>query len=161
MRSPCRDAPAGQPGLRARLARCRGDAGAGSLEFALITPAFLAITFLVIQAALAYEAQNMLNARAQSIGLTVRSCATYGDANCQSSAVPSSAQIDSAAQNIIHGYDNSGTVLTSTTGSAGLEGNDRVIRVQLTGQPIELLGFGVKERTAVNTGTYEGFRPAG
>ena len=71
--------------MTARLSRRRSassaDRGSGSLEFAVLSVAFLLLVFLVVQAALYYHARNVVKAEAEGTARAVRAYpATAGQA---------------------------------------------------------------------------------
>ena len=52
----------------------KGDRGSGSLEFAVLSLAFLLLVFMTVQAALYYHARNVVKAEAEGTARAVRAC---------------------------------------------------------------------------------------
>lgn len=144
--------------------RCRGDRGAGALEFALIAPMFLALAFLIVQAGLLWEAHNVLNAIANDAGRTARSYQSYPDLD--PAQVPDVSRMRTVAggevdslRDTSKGINKGGLAEDIALDTVTVDA-DRTVTVQVTGQSISLLGFHLKQITATSKGSYEGFRPA-
>ena len=72
-----------------------GDRGSGSLEFAVLSLAFLLLVFMTVQAALYYHARNVVKAEAEGTARAVRAYPT----NAQlADSVPSAQQVQTLAR---------------------------------------------------------------
>lgn len=145
--------------------RCRGDRGAaGALEFALITPLFMALAFAIVQAGLLWEAHNVLNAIASDAGRTARSYQSYP--GLDPSQLPQRSAMASVANGEVTRLrdDSKGINSGGLAADVALDfvhaPSMQSVTVQVKGQAISLLGFHLPEITATSTGSYEGFRPA-
>lgn len=145
--------------IRTGLNRCRGDRGSGALEYALIAPVFLAITFLVIQAGLYWAAQNVMNSVADETGRAVRSFQSYGDGYL--TQMPSVGQMQGVGQQAVGTAESSvdgGDLANNVAlGNLTADPTTRTITVEVTGRPISLLGFDLPLITSKASGTYEGW----
>src|SRR6185295_4684171 len=73
----------------------KGDRGSGSLEFAVLSLAFLLLVFMTVQAALYYHARNVVKAEAEGTARAVRAYPT----NAQlADSVPSAQQVQTLAR---------------------------------------------------------------
>jgi Flp pilus assembly protein TadG len=86
-------------GLPGRRSAGRADRGSGSLEFAVLSVAFLLLVFTVVQAALYYHARNVVKAEAEGVARAVRAYpSTVPNAGAPQDAVPTSDQVRSLAE---------------------------------------------------------------
>jgi len=151
----------------ARLrSRCRGDRGAaGALEFALITPVFMVLAFMVVQAGLYWEAQNVVDSIATDTGRVVRTFRSYPD--IPTDALPDQAHMQSVAAAHVtelagepHGINAGKLVSSVALGSVSPPSWDN-ISVTVTAKSISVLGFiSLPQIKETVSGPYEGFRPA-
>jgi len=150
--------------LQRVLACCRDDRGAGALEFALITPVFMVLAFLVVQAGLYWEAQNVLNSVAVDTGRSARSYQSYP--NVAQGQLPQQQQMATVGSTAVsslvndsHGINAGG--LARGVGFGGIDSASwDTITVHITGKAINILTFiPLPDLKATATGPYEGFRP--
>lgn len=154
--------------MRARFQeRCRGDRGAaGGLEFALITPVFMVLAFMVVQGGLYWEAQNVVDSIANDTGRVMRSSSSYPGLNLD--ALPTQPQMQTvAAKNVQelasdpHGI-NAGKLASSVALDSVSPPSWDDMRVTVTGRSISVLGFITLPKISETvSGPYEGFRPQG
>lgn len=149
-------------GFRALL---HDDRGAGALEFALITPIFMALAFMVVQAGLYWEARNVLNAIADDTGSMVRASTSYPGVPIDQ--VPAADQMSAiATQRVAELRDapdgiNGGKLAHDVALQSVSPATEQDIRVTVTGRSISVLGFfDLPTITVSSEGPYEGFHPA-
>ena len=82
------------PRLPGRRQAAEGDRGSGSLEFAVLSLAFLLLVFMTVQAALYYHARNVVKAEAEGTARAVRAYPTNARLEI---SVPSDDQIQRLA----------------------------------------------------------------
>jgi Flp pilus assembly protein TadG len=153
-------------GLSRRLQDGGSDRGSGSLEFAVLSLAFLLLVFMVVQAALYYHARNVVKAEAEGVARAVRAYPTT--AQLQDS-VPSSDKVRSLAETSAldqwERLDNSGDTTTRPRiDDAEVVGFDQV-RITISADPIVLIPgiFGGNKLTISATagGPFEIFKRSG
>ena len=156
----------GGSGIRSlATAVLREDRGAGALEFALITPIFMTLAFMVVQAGLYWEARNVLNAIADDTGSIVRASTSYPGVPIDE--VPTAGQMNTVAGNRvaelrddpdgINGGKLAQDIQLQPVGPA----TEQDIRVTVTGRCISIVGlFDLPTITVSSDGPYEGFHPA-
>jgi hypothetical protein len=143
----------------------REDRGAGALEFALITPIFMTLAFMVVQAGLYWEARNVLNAIADDTGAVVRATTSYPGVPIDE--VPTANQMNAVAGRRVadmrddpHGI-NGGKLAQDIELQPVSPATEQDIRVTVTGRSISILGiFELPMITVSSEGPYEGFHPA-
>jgi Flp pilus assembly protein TadG len=151
--------------LPSRWYPAEGDRGSGSLEFAVLSLAFLLLVFMTVQAALYYHARNVVKAEAEGTARAVRAYPT----NAQlADTVPSRQQIQTLAQNAAldqwQRLDNSGDT-TSRPVAVGLPVGLNQVEVTVSADPILLIpGLFRKNKltiTATAGGPFEVFKRSG
>jgi Flp pilus assembly protein TadG len=142
-----------------------GDRGSGSLEFAVLSLAFLLLVFFMVQAALYYHARNVVKAEAEGTARAVRAYPTNAGLEL---TVPSDQKIQSLARSAAldewERLDNSG----DTTSEPDVRG-ERVglnqVRITVRANPIMIIPgiFGGKSLTITATagGPFEVFKRSG
>jgi Flp pilus assembly protein TadG len=143
-----------------------GDRGSGSLEFAVLSLAFLLLVFFMVQAVLYYHARNVVKAEAEGTARYVRAYPTNAGLDA---GVPSDQEIQRQAKNAAmdqwQRLDNSG----DTTSEPDVRG-ERVglnqVRVTVSANPIMIIPgiFGGKNKltiTATAGGPFEVFKRSG
>jgi Flp pilus assembly protein TadG len=134
------------------------------LEFALITPMFMAIAFMVVQGGLYWEAQNVVDSIATDTGRVVRTYSSYP--GLDSDALPTQSQMQTvASQNVTqlaqdpHGI-NAGKLVSAVQAGSVSPPSWNAIQVTVKARAISVLGFVSLPRISQTvTGPYEGFRP--
>lgn len=81
--------------MTARRRPDRGERGSTSLEFALLSLAFLLLVFLVVQAALYFHARNIIKAEAEGVARAVRAYPTTAQLEDR---VPTDAEVRALAR---------------------------------------------------------------
>lgn len=117
------------------------DRGSGSLEFAVLSVAFLLLVFLVVQAALYFHARNVIKAEAEGTARIVRAYpATAGQA--LRDQVPTQAQVNSLAETAARRQwqilDNSGDTTSEPRVQADIVGYNQV-QVTISADPIMII----------------------
>jgi Flp pilus assembly protein TadG len=152
-----------------RLSRRRrfagGDRGSGSLEFAVLSVAFLLLVFFMVQAALYYHARNVVKAEAEGTARYVRAYPTNAGLD---DAVPSDDEIQRqatrAALDQWERLDNSGDT-TSEPAVVGERVGLNQVRVTVRANPIMIIPgiFGGDRLTITATagGPFEVFKRSG
>jgi Flp pilus assembly protein TadG len=142
-----------------------GDRGSGSLEFAVLSLAFLLLVFFMVQAALYYHARNVVKAEAEGTARAVRAYPANAGLEV---AVPSDQKIQSLARSAAmtewQRLDNSG----DTTSEPDVRG-ERVglnqVRITIRANPIMIIPgiFGGNRLTITATagGPFEVFKRSG
>ena len=142
-----------------------GDRGSGSLEFAVLSLAFLLLVFMTVQAALYYHARNVVKAEAEGTARAVRAYPTNAQLE---DTVPTAQQVQTLARNAAldqwERLDNSG----DTTSEPDVRG-ERVglnqVRITVRANPIMIIPgiFGGKSLTITATagGPFEVFKRSG
>jgi len=153
------------PRLPARRQAAEGDRGSGSLEFAVLSLAFLLLVFMTVQAALYYHARNVVKAEAEGTARAVRAYPT----NAQlADSVPSAQQVQTlaraAALDQWERLDNSGDTTSRPVVDGRVTGLDQV-QVTVSADPIMLIPgiFGKTKLTITATagGPFEVFKRSG
>jgi len=125
--------------LPSRRRPAEGDRGSGSLEFAVLSLAFLLLVFMTVQAALYYHARNVVKAEAEGTARAVRAYPT--NAQLQD-AIPSRQQIQRLAENAAldqwERLDNSGDT-TSRPVVVGQPAGFNQVEVTVSANPILLV----------------------
>lgn len=142
------------------------DRGSGSLEFAVLSLAFLLLVFMVVQAALYYHARNVVKAEAEGIARSVRA---YPTSARLEDSVPSADKVRSlAATASLEEWarlDDSGdTTSRPRVDDAEVVGFDQV-RITISSDPIMIIPglFGGSKLTITETagGPFEIFKRSG
>ena len=143
-----------------------GDRGSGSLEFAVLSLAFLLLVFMTVQAALYYHARNVVKAEAEGTARAVRAYPTNARLE---DTVPSLQQANVLAQSAAleqwERLDNSGDTTSRPQANARITGLNQV-QVTVSADPILLLPgvFGKGNKltiTATAGGPFEVFKRSG
>lgn len=154
------------PRLPRRRSAGPADRGSGSLEFAVLSVAFLLLVFMVVQAALYYHARNVVKAEAEGVARSVRAYPTTARLE---DSVPSRAQVQNLAQTAAlaqwERLDNSGdTTSRPRVDQAEVNGLDQV-QITISADPIVLIPgvFGGSKLTITATagGPFEIFKRSG
>jgi Flp pilus assembly protein TadG len=154
------------PRLPRRRSAGPADRGSGSLEFAVLSLAFLLLVFMVVQSALYYHARNVVKAEAEGVARAVRAYPTT--AQLEDSA-PSSDQVQNLAETSAlaqwQRLDNSGdTTSRPRVDRAEVIGFDQV-QVTISADPIMIIPgvFGGNRLTITETagGPFEIFKRSG
>ena len=151
--------------LPSRWRPAEGDRGSGSLEFAVLSLAFLLLVCMTVQAALYYHARNVVKAEAEGTARAVRAYPT--NAQLQN-AIPSRQQIQRLAENAAldqwERLDNSGDT-TSRPVVVGQPAGFNQVEVTVSANPILLIPgiFGKSKLTITATagGPFEVFKRSG
>ncbi|HVX43781.1 MAG TPA: TadE family protein [Mycobacteriales bacterium] len=142
------------------------DRGAGALEFALITPIFITLAFIVVQAGLYWEARNVLDSIADDTGSMVRAGTSYPGVPIDEMP-PVDQMTTIAGQRVTEIRDapdgiNGGKLARDIALQSVSPATREDIRVTVTGRCISVLGFfDLPTITVSSEGPYEGFHPAG
>jgi Flp pilus assembly protein TadG len=151
--------------LPSRWRPAEGDRGSGSLEFAVLSLAFLLLVFMTVQAALYYHARNVVKAEAEGTARAVRA----HPMNTQlEDAIPSRQQIQTLAENAAldqwERLDNRGDT-TSRPVVVGQAVRFNQVEVTVSANPILLIPglFGGNKLTirATAGGPFEVFKRSG
>jgi Flp pilus assembly protein TadG len=151
---------------RRRRTAAPADRGSGSLEFAVLSLAFLLLVFMVVQAALYYHARNVVKAEVEGVARQVRAYPTTAQLE---DAVPSQNQVRTLAETSSldqwQQLDNSGdTTSRPRVDRAEVIGFDQV-QVTISADPILLIPgvFGGNRLTITETagGPFEIFKRSG
>jgi Flp pilus assembly protein TadG len=139
-----------------------GDRGSGSLEFAVLSLAFLLLVFMTVQAALYYHARNVVKAEAEGTARAVRAYPTNAQLE---DTVPSQQQVQSLAQKAAldqwERLDNSGDTTSRPDARGRVVGLNQV-QVTVSANPILLIpGLGDLTITATAGGPFEVFKRSG
>lgn len=151
--------------LPSRRRPAEGDRGSGSLEFAVLSLAFLLLVFMTVQAALYYHARNVVKAEAEGTARAVRAYPTSAQLQ---DAIPSRQQIQRLAENAAldqwERLDNSGDT-TSRPVVVGQPAGFNQVEVTVSANPILLIPglFGGSKLTIKATagGPFEVFKRSG
>ena len=151
--------------LLRRRAAAPSDRGAGSLEFAVLSGAFLLMVFMVVQAALYYHARNVVKAEAEGVARAVRAYPSTATGPLQVN-VPTDERIRqlaaSEATKQWRILDGSGdTTSAPRIDEARRVGYDQVL-ITISADPIRIIPFG-KPLTITRTagGPFEVFKRSG
>jgi Flp pilus assembly protein TadG len=152
-RLPCRRRPAGD------------DRGSGSLEFAVLSLAFLLLVFMIVQAALYYHARNVVKAEAEGTARAVRAYPTNARLD---STIPTPEQVRTLARNAAmdqwERLDNSGDTTSKPDVHGEIIGHNQV-QVTIRANPILIIPglFGGDRLTITATagGPFEVFKRSG
>jgi Flp pilus assembly protein TadG len=151
------------------LSRRRPDAdrGSGSLEFAVLSVAFLLLVFMTVQAALYYHARNVVKAEAEGTARAVRAYPTNVGLE---DTVPTDQQADALARRYVleqwKRLDDSGDTTSRPQVDAQVNRVVNQVRVTVRANPILLLPgiFGKGNNltiTATAGGPFEVFKRSG
>jgi Flp pilus assembly protein TadG len=161
----------GRGGTTGRLGRLRAapERGASAVEYAVLTPVFLVLAFLIIQAGMYYYARNIAQSAAEDAARAAR--ATQASAsdiqNPLSQPFPSQDQLQTRAQtgfdNTVraldpdHGFFRGGTVQAQGDVNTGL------VTIDVRGHSVNLLPhfFPTMDIHTRAGGSVEIFKPAG
>lgn len=152
-RLPCRRRPDGD------------DRGSGSLEFAVLSVAFLLLVFMTVQAALYYHARNVVKAEAEGTARAVRAYPTNARLE---DTVPTQRQVqrlaEIAALNQWERLDNSGDTTSEPDVRSRLIGLNQV-EITVRANPILIIPGLFKGKgltiTATAGGPFEVFKRSG
>ena len=143
------------PGLTRRRPAGAADRGSGSLEFAVLSLAFLLLVFMAVQAALYYHARNVVKAEAEGVARAVRAYPTTARLE---DSVPSADQIqnlaDTAALAQWKRLDNSGdTTSRPRVDRADVDPVLDQVRITISADPIMIIPgvFGGSKLTITET----------
>ncbi len=142
-----------------------GDRGSGSLEFAVLSLAFLLLVFMTVQAALYYHARNVVKAEAEGTARAVRAYPTNAQLG---DTIPSAQQVQALAHNAAldqwERLDNSGDTTSRPVVDGRVTGLNQV-QVTVSANPILLIPgiFGRSKLTITATagGPFEVFKRSG
>jgi Flp pilus assembly protein TadG len=143
------------------------DRGSGSLEFAVLSLAFLLLVFMVVQSALYYHARNVVKAEAEGVARAVRAYPTTAQL---ADTVPSDAQIQNLAETSAlaqwQRLDNSGdTTSRPRVDRADVDPALAQVRITISADPIMIIPgvFGGNRLTITETagGPFEVFKRSG
>ena len=142
-----------------------GDRGSGSLEFAVLSLAFLLLVFMTVQAALYYHARNVVKAEAEGTARAVRAYPTNAQLE---DTVPTAQQVQTLARNAAldqwERLDNSGDTTSRPVVAGRVTGLNQV-QVTVSADPILLIPwlFGKDKLTITATagGPFEVFKRSG
>lgn len=151
--------------LPSRWRPAEGDRGSGSLEFAVLSLAFLLLVFMTVQAALYYHARNVVKAEAEGTARAVRAYPTSAQLE---DTIPSAQQVQtlarSAALDQWERLDNSGDTTSRPVVDGRITGLNQV-QVTVSADPIMLIPgiFGKSKLTITATagGPFEVFKRSG
>jgi Flp pilus assembly protein TadG len=140
------------------------DRGSGSLEFAVLSLAFLLLVFLTVQAALYYHARNVVKAEAEG---TARAVRAYPN-NRLDTTVPSTQQVRTLAQTAAldqwERLDHSGDTTSRPVTDGRVDGLNQV-QITVSANPILIIPglFGGDKLTITATagGPFEVFKRSG
>jgi Flp pilus assembly protein TadG len=143
------------------------DRGSGSLEFAVLSLAFLLLVFMTVQAALYYHARNVVKAEAEGTARAVRAYPTNArledtvPTDQQANALARSAALDQWER-----LDNSGDTTSRPQAVAQVNRGVNQVQVTVSADPILLLPgiFGKGNKltiTATAGGPFEVFKRSG
>jgi Flp pilus assembly protein TadG len=141
----------------------RADRGSGSLEFAVLSLAFLLLVFMTVQAALYYHARNVVKAEAEGAARTVRAYPTNARLE---DAIPSRLEVDKMAREAAlqqwKRLDNDGDTTSRPDARGEIVGLNQVL-VTVRANPILILPFGGDKLTITATagGPFEVFKRSG
>lgn len=155
----------GRPLRRPRLGRA--ERGSTTLEFAVLSVAFLLLVFLVVQAALYYHARNVVKAEAEGAARAVRAYPAQSPGALRDQ-VPDGGQVQSLAETEARRQwrvlDNNGDTTSAPRVQAEVVDYDQV-RVTVSADPILILPglFGGNRLTisASAGGPFEVFKRSG
>jgi Flp pilus assembly protein TadG len=139
------------------------DRGSGSLEFAVLSLAFLLLVFLTVQAALYYHARNVVKAEAEGTARVVRAYP-----NDRQDAVPTTQAVRNLARTAAleqwERLDNSGDTTSRPVTDGQVDGLNQV-QITVSANPILILPglFGGDKLTITATagGPFEVFKRSG
>jgi Flp pilus assembly protein TadG len=155
----------GRPLRRPRLGRA--ERGSTTLEFAVLSVAFLLLVFLVVQAALYYHARNVVKAEAEGAARAVRAYPAQSPGALHDQ-VPDGGQVQSLAETEARRQwrvlDNNGDTTSTPRVQAAVVDYDQV-RVTVSADPILILPglFGGNRLTITASagGPFEVFKRSG
>ena len=155
------------PRLSRRRSAGPADRGSGSLEFAVLSLAFLLLVFMVVQSALYYHARNVVKAEAEGVARSVRAYPTTAQLE---DTVPSPDKVRGLAATAAlaqwERLDNSGdTTSRPRIEHADVDRGTNQVRVTISADPIMLIPglFGGNKLTITETagGPFEIFKRSG
>jgi len=153
--------------LSRRRRPAEADRGSGSLEFAVLSVAFLLLVFMTVQAALYYHARNVVKAEAEGTARAVRAYPTNARLE---DTIPTRQQASNLAQTAAleqwRRLDNSGDTTSRPRATAQINQALNQVQVTVSADPILLLPgvFGKGNRltiTATAGGPFEVFKRSG
>ena len=153
--------------LSSRGRPAQADRGSGSLEFAVLSVAFLLLVFMTVQAALYYHARNVVKAEAEGTARAVRAYPTNVGLE---DTVPTDQQADALARRYVleqwKRLDDSGDTTSRPQVDAQVNRVVNQVRVTVRANPILLLPgiFGKGNNltiTATAGGPFEVFKRSG
>jgi Flp pilus assembly protein TadG len=144
----------------------RRERGSTSLEFAMLSVVFLALVFIVVQAALYYHARNVIKAEAEGVARAVRAYPTNARLEDQ---VPSQQQVDNLARTAAldqwERLDGSGNTTSEPQVTADVDGAVNQVEITVQANPILIIPglFGDNKLTITATagGPFEIFKRSG
>jgi Flp pilus assembly protein TadG len=156
--------PPRRPAPDASVRTARGERGATSLEFAVLSFAFLFIVFMVVQAALYYHARNVIKAEAEGVARAVRAYPAEAGGPAQR-AIPDRSDLlrlaNAEATRQWGVLDGSGDTTSRPAVQVDLTGFNQV-QVTISANPISILpGIGDMTITATAGGPFEVFKQSG
>jgi len=156
--------PPRRPAPDASARSARGERGATSLEFAVLSLAFLFIVFMVVQAALYYHARNVIKAEAEGIARAVRAYPAEPGGPAERT-IPSMSELqrlaNSEAARQWDVLDDSGDTTSRPDVQVRVAGFNQV-QVTVRANPISILpGIGDMTITATAGGPFEVFKRSG
>ena len=149
--------------LSSRRRPAEADRGSGSLEFAVLSLAFLLLVFMTVQAALYYHARNVVKAEAEGAARAVRA---YPSNARLEDTIPGQDVVDRLAREAAlqqwERLDNSGDTTSRPDARGDRVGFNQVL-VTVRANPILILPFGGKKLTITATagGPFEVFKRSG
>jgi Flp pilus assembly protein TadG len=149
--------------LSSRRRPDQADRGSGSLEFAVLSLAFLLLVFMTVQAALYYHARNVVKAEAEGTARAVRAYPTNARLE---DTIPSGQEVDrltrEAALQQWERLDNSGDTTSRPDAQGRIVGLNQV-SVTVRANPILILPIGKNKLTITATagGPFEVFKRSG
>ena len=143
----------------------RGDRGSTSLEFALLSLAFLLLVFLVVQSALYFHARNVIKAEAEGVARTVRAYPTTAQMEDQ---VPTDDQVRALARTSAldqwERLDDSGDTTSEPRVQAAVNRDLDQVQITIQADPILIIPGLFSNRltiTATAGGPFEVFKRSG
>lgn len=151
-----------------RRAAATADRGSGSLEFAVLSAAFLLLVFITVQAALYYHARNVVKAEAEGVARAVRAYPSTATGPLQVT-VPSDDRIRQLA--VVEAnrqwrtLDGSGDTTSSPRIDEARSVGFNQVQITISADPILIIPglFGGKKLTITRTagGPFEVFKRSG
>jgi Flp pilus assembly protein TadG len=159
--------PHSRPRTRSGDQPAKGERGSTTLEFAVLSVAFLLLVFIVVQAALYYHARNVVKAEAEGIARAVRAYPSQPGSPAYDQ-IPTQSRTqqlaDAEATKQWRLLDNSGDTTSQPQVQAQVVGFDQ-LRVTVSANPIlivpSLFGGSRLTITATAGGPFEVFKRSG